>query len=398
MVIVFLYERKIIPEDGGVERVTVLLSREFERRGHKVRFLSLGPREMNAKEADAGFPQDYIPLDTEGRLERIREYMEEFKPDLVIIQSYHKYVTSVIPAIPAGIKKLLVYHNQPYSILGQERFVKRLTPWKSLSMRGKVLRALATLSPRLFRMLDMRHKSAYIRTLVGSVDKFVLLSEKFRPRLIENTPGINAENVVAINNPNTFDSPDVVESTNKENLVVFVGRLNNQQKNVTGFIKVWKKFSSLFPEWKAVIVGDGEDRDYVKKYAARLGVRNLEFTGVRKDVEEFYKRGKILCLTSAYEGWGMVLVEAMAYGCVPVIYNSYEAAGDIIESGANGYLIPPYNSEDMAKRMSELASNENLRMRLAENGRRKIENFTVPNIADKWEELFSNAINKAGKS
>ena len=388
MKIVFLFERKIIPEEGGVERVTLLLSRELQRRGHQVRFLSVGPRAWNTKESNCEFLQDYIPGESEDKLQKVSNYFNEVKPEVIIIQGCEKHVTSIFEAIPAGIKKMMVYHNQPYPFLGQERFVKSLTPWNSLDFKGRLMKGLAMTFPHLFRVLDMKRKRNYFKKIISGVDRFVLLSERFKSRLMNNTPGLDNEKIIAINNPNTFEITDEDFSSRKEKMVLFVGRLSNTQKNVTGFLKVWKMFHDRFPDWNAVILGDGEDREYIKAYAKRLGVKNLVFAGVRKDVGEFYARSRILCMTSSYEGWGMVLGEALSYGTVPVLYNSYEATADLIDSGVNGFLIPPYDKKKMVERMCELAASPDLCRKMTVAGKYKIQDFSVENIVDQWEKTL----------
>lgn len=388
MVILFLYERQMIPKQGGVERVSMLLAREFVRRGYTIRFLSVGPKSWNSEEYSFEIPQDHIFSDLPDQEERLKNYYEILKPDVVIIQSYNPCVVSTIPFIPEETRRMMVYHNRPYAILGQEKFVKSNTPWKSLRLKGKLLKMLALVSPSIFQKMDMRIKRRSLSALVNVVDDFILLSNRFVGRVVENTPGIDRRKIIAINNPNTFEITSEDFSSQKEKLVLFVGRLSNPQKNVTGFLKVWKMFNDRFPDWQAIILGDGEDREYIKGYAIRIGVKNLIFAGAVTDVAPYYSKASVLCLTSAYEGWGMVLTEAMSYGCVPVLYNSYESAEDIVESGKNGYLIPPYNEEEMVERISELASSPDMCLQMAQAGKEKIGFFSVKNIVDQWEKTI----------
>lgn len=389
MKILFVYERFILPTVGGVERVTSLLAAEFTRRGHDVTFLSVGPREWNSGEIpDVGFPQYYIASSEPDFSDRIVDFARKEGFDAAIFQGYHQSVVRAMRAMPEGIRKLLAYHNRPHSIIPNERFVKRLTPWRSLRLKGKALKALALVAPGAFRRLIARKNASLFRSIVRDADRLVLLSEKFLPHLLKYTPGLDASKIIAINNPITFSVPEQRLEAEKENIVLFVGRLSNPQKNVTGFIDVWKEFEKTNPGWRAVVLGDGEDRQYIEDYARRRKVKNLTFEGSVADVASFYRRSKILCLTSTYEGWGMVLVEAMAYGCVPLLYDSYESASDLVTDGVNGYLIPPFNVKEMAAAMSRLAADEGLRLKMARNGERKIEEFTPSRIAEQWEKAL----------
>lgn len=69
--------------------------------------------------------------------------------------------------------------------------------------------------------------------------------------------------------------------------------------------------------------------------ACKLNLRNIEFKGTQPS-EPYYAESSVLCMTSTYEGFPMVLIEAQQYGCVPMAFDSFEAVHDIIEDGENG--------------------------------------------------------------
>lgn len=399
MKILFVYERKIVPEAGGVERVTTLLASEMARRGHSVAFLSVGPQKWNAGSApDSGFQQFYIPSDSPNFAPRLMELVEKEGYDAAIVQGTHPSVLPVLPLLKGKLARLIVFHNRPYPLSPHERFIKRLTPWSSLRLKGKIVKCLALCAPSVFRHLNNRQLRRRYRYLAANVERVVFLSVKFIPRFLRLTPGIEEEKLAGINNPNTFEVTQGRQDAQKENLVVFVSRLSNPQKNVTGFIDVWKEFSRSHPEWKAVVIGDGEHRKAIERYALKKKVDNLQFAGSRKDVEEFYRRAKLLCMTSAYEGWGMVLTEAMAYGCVPLVFDSYEAASDIIISGENGVLVAPFDVRAMAEAMGAIAADENLRMDMADKGRKSVERFDVKTIVSEWERILADSRLSGSKS
>lgn len=390
MKILFLYERKIIPTFGGVERVTYLLAEEFRRRGHAVAFLSVGPSDWNGEDVDYGFPQYYIPRNETDFDSRLHKLTEAVGTEVIIFQGNHNMVVSALSKVPEGIRKFIVLHYQPHILHGKERRIMRLTPWKGLETSRKVQKILGLTVPRVLRVLNTKKNNRRYRQMAENADKFIFLSERSVERLKSITPGLDPSKLAAVNNPLTF-SPETIEAKEdeKENLVVNVSRLSNPQKNITGFIDAWKIFSASHPGWKAMVVGDGEHREYIESYARKKGVGKLTFEGNRNDVEAYYRKAKILCMTSAYEGWGMVLVEAMAYGCVPVAFDSYEAVHDIIHSGENGLLAKAFNAKDMARKIALIAENEGLRKEMARRGAESITKFDVSNIADRWEMLFA---------
>lgn len=390
MNILFIYEKNIVCSQGGVERVTFILSEEFKKRGHNVSFLSI--EEEQPEEASVDFYQYSRAFDSSEDYRRwFLKVLKDTETDIVIFQGTCPELRVLMTLVPKPVKKVVVFHNQPYSVLYKEKMVKKNTPFSSLRPKGKMLKCLAIVAPGVYRKLFLKSRSADMVRILENVDKFILLSSKFEDRFLNNTPGDIEEKIVSINNPITF-IPESLGEKSKEDVVLFVGRMSNPQKNVTGFIDVWKRFNQKFPSWKAYVLGDGEHFDIIKNYAAKKKVKNLSFEGNRKNVADYYKKAKILCMTSAYEGWGMVLVEAMAFECVPVVYDSFEAVYDVIDSGVDGIIVPHFDLDMMVRALESLASDEDFRLRMARKGIDKITKFTPERIVDDWiKKILSNS-------
>lgn len=392
MNILFIHYLPIAPYSGGVERVTFLLAQEFERRVNKIQFLSLNDKNKEeAASTQTKFTQEYLPifgLEKEEFRNKFEELLKDFETDLIIVQGTNIEEKEVLKYIPAGIEVITVLHNQPLALLGKERVVKKNTPLSSLKLKGKLLTLLGRLIPSVFSKLYVKQAISNLDAVIQASSKFMLLSSRFNDRLLQFDPGNWGKKVTAINNPLTFSLSDSsIDAEDKENIVLVVCRLSNPQKNLTGFIDVWKRFSKRHSDWRAIVVGDGEDKDFIMHYARKKGVENLSFEGQRPDVQNYYRKAKIFCMTSAYEGWGMVLTEAMAFGCVPVAYDTFEAVHDIIDDGKNGLIVPPFDERGMVKALERIANDEPLRAEMAENARKKVKDFTVEAIADQWEEL-----------
>ena len=392
MNILFLHYLPISPSSGGVERVTYLLSEEFLKRGYGISFLSLSERDKG-KPAQTVFSQEYInfvPSQKTEFSEAIESFLKNESIDIVVVLSLTDATKAALKIInKKGIPSISVLHNQPFALIGKERIVKRLTPWNSLESRGRMMKLLALLSPPLFRKIYIRRTASNYREFIDISTRFMLLSERYKPRLLQGLNGINTKSIIAINNPITFQfAPESIDFEGKENIVLFMARLTNPQKNITGFIDVWKKFEESHPGWKAIVLGDGEHSDLAKDYARRNGARNLSFEGNRKNVEDYYRKAKIYCMTSTYEGWPMVIMEAMAFGCVPIAYESFEAVAEMITDGEDGLLVKPFDNKEMVRKMSLIADSDAIRGKLMAGGIKKISNFTVDKIADQWDELL----------
>lgn len=388
MNILFIHDHEVNPFKGGMQRVTYLLAQEFAQRGHSSLFLSLreDPQEFTGK---GTFPQITLPLKKLGRealKDEIGKLVRERTIDLIILQHPEPPYWDSIEGLSSLAPTYFFLHNQPYALVEKERFVKRLTPASSLKPKGKILRILGIIAPGIFRKLYLSQFGKSFKKLVDDVNQIVLLSDLYIPRFIQYTPGIDQKKVMALNNPITFPIENIsIDFSVKENIILVVCRMTNPQKNLTGFIDVWKDFSSMKPDWKAIIVGDGESRLTVEKYAQKKGVERLQFEGNRENVRDYYKKAKIFCMTSSYEGWPMTLMESMAFGCVPIAYDSFEAVNEMITDGKDGIIVPAFNRKKMVEAMSGLADHPEKLQKLANGAREKLENYTCKKIGDIWE-------------
>ena len=99
-------------------------------------------------------------------------------------------------------------------------------------------------------------------------------------------------------------------------------------------------------------------------------------------------------LTSEYEGFGLVLVEGMSLGVIPVVYGSYSAVYDIIENGRNGLIIEAgsdgFHAELMANALVKIMSNNNLRHKLAKNAVSKSKNYSIADVFKQWTFILNS--------
>jgi glycosyltransferase involved in cell wall biosynthesis len=93
-------------------------------------------------------------------------------------------------------------------------------------------------------------------------------------------------------------------------------------------------------------------------------------------------------MTSAFEGFGNVLVEAQSYGCVPIMFNSYSAAEDIVIDDKTGYLIEPFSIKDYVKQTIELTRDENKLKTLSLKAMVHSKNFSYEKTYEKWKNVF----------
>ena len=118
------------------------------------------------------------------------------------------------------------------------------------------------------------------------------------------------------------------------------------------------------------------------------GLERIEFVGFANP-ESWYAKAKLLLLTSDLEGFGLVLVEAMASRCVPIALGSYPAVYDIVTGGC-GIVVPvPYDEKRYAHAVESLMNDESKRLAMAGNGLVRAESFSVKAVVDRYEALFA---------
>ena len=103
-----------------------------------------------------------------------------------------------------------------------------------------------------------------------------------------------------------------------------------------------------------MIVGDGEQRPILERKAKNM--ERVNFVGF-SDPVPYYKESAIFCMTSNFEGFPMVLPEAMSFGVVPLAFDSFPAVSDIIIDNKNGFLIPPFSIKQYVKKIEILINN-----------------------------------------
>lgn len=118
--------------------------------------------------------------------------------------------------------------------------------------------------------------------------------------------------VVTMHNPLDPTPFAGCDAAPKRKEVIFVGRLSRMDKRLDRLMQVWSRVWPRHQDWTLKIVGSGEDEEPLRELARELNLHNVEFCGPTDNPAPYYATASILCLTSAYEGWGLVLVEALA--------------------------------------------------------------------------------------
>ena len=155
---------------------------------------------------------------------------------------------------------------------------------------------------------------------------------------------------------------------NKQNIVLFVGRLTYADKRVDMLIDIWNLLKGKTNDWKLIIVGEGPEKENLEAQVKKLNLTNVEFAGFSNNPKEYYDKAAILCMTSVFEGWGLVLTEAQANGVVPMAFGCSEGVKYILSPHQiNGLIIPPFDKEIYAQNLLSLMNNKEKRLQIQKN-------------------------------
>ncbi|MCQ2222851.1 MAG: glycosyltransferase family 4 protein [Bacteroidaceae bacterium] len=197
-------------------------------------------------------------------------------------------------------------------------------------------------------------------------------------------------NVVAIPNP----LPPTAPSKRKEGnvalpagRVIAVGRYV-YQKGFDILIDAWKVVSQKHPDWHLDIYGAGEREPY-QQQVDTLGLNDTCLLhGADANINARYAESDILAVSSRFEGFGMIIIEAMAQGCVPVSFNCPYGPSDIITDGKDGWLVENGSVEAMASRLCYVIEHKDELNELASQAEQTASKYSVENIAKRWTQIF----------
>ena len=353
---------------GGAERVGVLLANGFASHGHQVIVAT-----------DLTVTQSYIPSENVKLFNIINSHGNVMLKWLYAIKELRSLLKKECPDVIIGIMQLcsLVSFNASFRL----HIPVVMTEHYAFERPGKGLTRLETFSKFYINKLYV------LVTVLTNADKL----------LIGNRLG----RVEVVNNPLTFSPTKHVPS--KDNIILAAGRLDGWY--VKGFdvlIRAWAlvngqlkidngKLSSTGESWKLQIAGAGseESLNYLKQLCKENGVEDsVEFLGFREDVEKLYQEASIFVLSSRYEGFGLVLIEAMSQGCACVACDYKGRQREIIQDDSQGLCCEPDNVESLATGIQKMINDNKYRESVRMNGIKRSEYYNLDNTIKRWESLL----------
>lgn len=385
-----LFYQHQYPAFGGIETVTTILANSFAEDGHNVAIVSFIHKSgtdllnrLNKKVAWHELPEGEI--NAEENRTALLEIFRNFKPDKIIFQDSYANIqyllwSALVDWRGQTVQDLIVVeHNAPRWMPGRRT--------KPLSVKDFLKQVVLFLLKPYFKYRRFRYESHRRCELFDKADSYVILSKNYEQAIRRLVGASRMHKLHVIPNPSRSVNTDN-NMDHKKKQVLFVGSLI-RTKGVDRLLDVWSDISFRHPDWDFVIVGDGVLRQDLESIVEKKKIPRIKFAGFQKDPTVFYKHSSIFVMASDFEGWPMVLVESMQYGCVPVIYDSFAAATDILDDGVNGRVIPHFNRRVFGIALETLMDDSGTRTRFAYAAQRKVENYSEDNIKKYWINLLS---------
>jgi len=339
---------------GGGESWAYQVMDELRKRNYSIVLLSNSQSQLKLKAEQNRFEIYSFKISKLSFLNpfilfKIKEKLAEIKPDVILLNSSLELKTVGLILKSCGCSQVIFTRGIP-------------SPMKMKPLKHYLFSNVVT---------DVIVNSNYVKVSVANIAAL----QKNEPTVIYH--GINPETLL--------------ESKGGTNNIAIVGRLSHE-KGVDLAIQAMRNVLKSEPEAKLWIIGDGKEKENLIRLTSELNIQNnVIFHGFTNNVNKLLLQCSLLVLPSRWEGFGLVLLEAMKLK-IPCIAFDHTAANEIIIDDETGFLIPNMDVELMADKINFLLSNPALARKMGIKGNELLKNiFTIDRSIDGYEKLFKNS-------
>ena len=348
---------------GGAERVGVMLANGFVEKGHEVTLIANLFDKITYPIDSCVRVLNLVKFD-QNRIEKwgssillMRRYMKQYRPDVVIGILNTCSLIAKIAGIGLHIPVVMTEHDafeRPAS--APFKFWK----WFVKFQLNKIYRYVTVLTETDKKIIGNRLKGVYVM-------------------------------------PNPLSLIPAVDLPIKEKIILAAGRLEDW--HVKGFdilIQAWAQIASKYKDWSLQIAGVGNESE--KAFLQNIAHNNrieqqFQLLGFREDIENLYQRAALFVLSSRYEGFGLVLIEAMSQGCACAACDYNGRQREIITSAAEGIVCSPENIHELSIAIRRLIEDKKQRECIQKQGLERAKFYQIDAVIARWEILLNEVIN-----
>ncbi len=358
---------------GGAERVLCLLASELVQRGHEVSLLTFDapdnapfyPLHPGVIRVDLDIGDSALPArfrETVSRIAALRCAITTLRPDVAIGFNLSTFILLGPALAGTGIP-----------VVGSDHIVPD-------HFKGRPVQAL------LYRFA------------APFLTRITVLSDEIRARY----PKAIRNRMVAITNPVEPLSGSMADGlAGGQNVILNVGRLDPGKDQAT-LLSAFAQLAPAFPSWRLRILGDGALRPELEALARRLSITDrVDMPGVTQAIHAAYREADIFALSSAYESFGLVTIEAMQHGLAVLGFADCPGTNEVIDDQVTGLLVMPESRSvagqatrvaAFAAGLARLMRDPVLRRRLGTAAQKAVAGqFSLSDVTDRWEALLSDA-------
>lgn len=376
---------------GGAEVVTSMLAVELAKKDYETYVFV---RELN---------HELLTEDDKKHIKCIQVTWDDlynpFNYNNTIIQTSNKnfidivvFVTSTIidiQGINRGLKckTIFAYHGTPFWEVEDRKQTL-------LRKRNKnIFKKLKYTQHKIQKYTQNEHRIVKQRLLdiYYACDAFTALCNPYQTILTKEL-GLPTNNKLSVIT-NAILPAKIDYNLNKKKQLLYMGRMTYADKRIDRLINIWKNIYQKFPDWEFLVVGDGPERQNLEKQAQDYRLERITFCGSTNKPYEYYNHASILCLSSHFESFGLVLAEAQQAGVIPIAFNCSAGVASVLSPNwENGVLIDDFSMQEYENALCKLMSDENLRQQIQQNILNKAKEYDIVKVGEMWHQLFNNLL------
>lgn len=368
------------PSRGGIEKVTYAVSKALHYKGIKVYAICI-QKPDNAEYLSHYEKVRCLDLIRDEDIDECIAFLQSERIDILVNQwsGFRETLRFEEKLYESNIRHVNCIHGRQYGIINAYSFYRNLhlprivEKWLFFFYKYSVLYLRNVFAERRhYKYSDIT--LLLCKPQIEEYRKIFFLPDKKKLRYIHNPVPFTKE-----------ISDSTVRYDDRQNIFLYIGRIE-KTKRISVILKFWEKYGDSYPDYKLMIVGDGPDKDRLRDFCERKECRNVIWVGRTEDPIRYYRKSKLLLMTSRSEGFAMTILESMSAGCVPIVMDTFVAAHVIIRDKVSGMLTKNMNLKDYNNAVAYALQHFDF---MSEEAIKKSKEFSIDIIINDWINLFN---------